>query len=656
MAVREYIGARYVPLFSDPIEWDETLAYEPLTVVINQGNSYVSKQFVPAGTPLPTTAERSNAYWLLWADFNAQIEQYRAEVETYSGRINANAEAIQGLDEDLAAEILARTNADTSIRDDFAADLAAEATRINEALAAAVEKLAIRSYVTDFGADPTGATDSTSAIQAAIDASKGSTIIFAPGTYLVTSPLELPYNMRDKVSIEGNGATIKAGAAMDTMILVGTGDTDGQNQNDVGYTSYIRDLTLDADTFAVTWAVDMITGFKDLRIENVTTHKTVNGIRLGKSADNKGIRPGDVYMNDCLIYCKGAEFTSIGIDSYCSDNKIVGVRIYGAQVGVRAHSTSYFELCHVLLRFENQTTQNFYPYPVNGTDWNNYYPRTIGFELISSAQLIGCYVDTIHTGYKITSEVPVLISQAFNYYPSATELLDIDACIMDLSENSGNFHVTFTDSRITLPQSVTPTAPTNNVYGIKLPTAAIGRYSELNMSGLQVQVSYALGNFDLLKGQVDGQRTSYNGTPGTWYVFGAIPVVNSANARNYKKVLLDYNSNICELWLNLNQLGTSVTRSNLEQKATSTSTTNFTFGLHTVTEGNRTILLFCVNSTQTNVNPTIISIEGSGARLRNYFTNATDKGESNISGTLPSLEDLTGVTTPNKVLPWGASA
>lgn len=141
MAVREYIGARYVPLFSDPVEWDETLAYEPLTVVINQGNSYVSKQFVPAGTPLPTTAERSNAYWLLWADFNAQIEQYRAEVATYSGRINANAEAIQGLDEDLAAEILARTNADTSIRDDFAADLAAEATRINEALAAAVDEL-----------------------------------------------------------------------------------------------------------------------------------------------------------------------------------------------------------------------------------------------------------------------------------------------------------------------------------------------------------------------------------------------------------------------------------------------------------------------------------------------------------------------------------
>lgn len=126
MAVREYIGARYVPLFSDPIEWDETLAYEPLTVVINQGNSYVSKQFVPAGTPLPTTTERSNAYWLLWADFNAQIEQYRAEVETYSGRINANAAAIANettnrqaaitsVNDALAQETDARTAADANL-------------------------------------------------------------------------------------------------------------------------------------------------------------------------------------------------------------------------------------------------------------------------------------------------------------------------------------------------------------------------------------------------------------------------------------------------------------------------------------------------------------------------------------------------------------
>lgn len=663
MSVREYIGARYIPLFSDPIEWDNTHSYEPLTVVINQGNSYVSKQFVPIGAELPAAGVQSNDYWLLWADYNAQIEQYRAEVATFSGRINANTAAIQALNGELTTEVGAREAADTAIREDFAADLAEEIASVNATISADVdrletqdEKLGIHNYVTDFGADPTGQTDSTAAIQAAINATKGGTVIFAPGTYLVTSPLELPYNMADKVSIAGEGATIKAGAALDTILLVGTGDTDGQNQNDVGYTSFIKDLKLDAGTYAVAWAIDIITGFKDLRIDNVTTRHTVNGVRIGKAADNKGVRPADVYMSNCLIYCKGAEYTSIGLDCYCSDNKIVGVRVYGAQTGARIHSASYFELCHILLRFENQTTTNFYPYPPNGVDWNNYYPRTIGFELISSAQLIGCYVDTMHTGYKITAETPVIITQAFNCYPSPTELLDIDACIMDLSENSGNFHVTFTDSRITLPQSVTPSAPTNEVYGIKLPTASIGRYSELVLSGLQVQVSYALGNFDLLKGQVDGQRPSYNAASGTWYVFGAIPVINSANARNFKRIMFDFNSNICELWLNLNTTGTNVVRSNLEMKATSTSTTNYTFGLHPLTVDGKTVLLLCASTTQTNLNPTVIEVNGSGGKLRNYFTNATDKGESNISGILPELETLAGVTTPASVLPWGASA
>ena len=84
--VREYIGARYIPLFSDPIEWDITRSYEPLTVVKNQGSSYVSKRSVPEGIAIT-----NEDYWLLWADYNAQLEQYRNEVRQFDGRITANA-------------------------------------------------------------------------------------------------------------------------------------------------------------------------------------------------------------------------------------------------------------------------------------------------------------------------------------------------------------------------------------------------------------------------------------------------------------------------------------------------------------------------------------------------------------------------------------
>lgn len=103
MSVREYIGARYIPLFADPIEWDSSLSYEPLTVVKNQGSSYVSRQFVPEGVAIT-----NEQYWILWADFNAQLEQYRAEVQQFDGRITANATAI-------GAETLARENADSEI-------------------------------------------------------------------------------------------------------------------------------------------------------------------------------------------------------------------------------------------------------------------------------------------------------------------------------------------------------------------------------------------------------------------------------------------------------------------------------------------------------------------------------------------------------------
>ena len=83
MAVREYIGARYVPIFADPIQWDPTTVYEPLTVVTDQGASYVSRQSVPTGIQLNNTD-----YWILWADYNAQLQHYIDEVNTFDGRID----------------------------------------------------------------------------------------------------------------------------------------------------------------------------------------------------------------------------------------------------------------------------------------------------------------------------------------------------------------------------------------------------------------------------------------------------------------------------------------------------------------------------------------------------------------------------------------
>lgn len=87
MAIRQYIGARYVPIFGrkgeQSIQWDNTGTYEPLTVVLYQGNSYTSRQFVPVGIEIT-----NEEYWAETGNYNAQVEQYRQEVLGFDGDIS----------------------------------------------------------------------------------------------------------------------------------------------------------------------------------------------------------------------------------------------------------------------------------------------------------------------------------------------------------------------------------------------------------------------------------------------------------------------------------------------------------------------------------------------------------------------------------------
>ena len=74
----KYVGARYVPVFAEPPEWSINSTYEPLTIVMNEGNSYTSKQYVPVVVNIDNTE-----YWALTGAYNSQVEQYRKEVADY---------------------------------------------------------------------------------------------------------------------------------------------------------------------------------------------------------------------------------------------------------------------------------------------------------------------------------------------------------------------------------------------------------------------------------------------------------------------------------------------------------------------------------------------------------------------------------------------
>ena len=82
--VRQSIGPRIVPMFADPPEWSADKVYSPLTLVIHNGATYMSRRCVPANTALPDTDPFYNESWVMVYDMNAQVAQYREEVAKLS--------------------------------------------------------------------------------------------------------------------------------------------------------------------------------------------------------------------------------------------------------------------------------------------------------------------------------------------------------------------------------------------------------------------------------------------------------------------------------------------------------------------------------------------------------------------------------------------
>lgn len=89
MAVTQYIGARYVPLLADPVEWSSTKSYEPLTIVTHEGNSYTSRQYVPVGIDISR-----DEFWALTGNYNAQVEMYRGEVNELSESLDESVSSL----------------------------------------------------------------------------------------------------------------------------------------------------------------------------------------------------------------------------------------------------------------------------------------------------------------------------------------------------------------------------------------------------------------------------------------------------------------------------------------------------------------------------------------------------------------------------------
>ena len=163
MAVRQYIGARYVPKFyegSNGSEWDANVQYEALTIVTYLNNTYTSKKFVPASVGSPMS---NPDYWVATGMYNAQL--------------NALTERVNGLENTVGDE-------DSGLVKDVN-DIETAIGEINEAIQRLV---ASGAYVIpeSFGAVGDGVADDTEALNDAIDTGKP---IILTGTYRITEGL-----------------------------------------------------------------------------------------------------------------------------------------------------------------------------------------------------------------------------------------------------------------------------------------------------------------------------------------------------------------------------------------------------------------------------------------------------------------------------------
>ena len=156
--VTQYVGARYVPLFAEPLEWDKTKAYEPLTIVLHQGNSYTSRQYVPVGVEID-----DDSFWALTGNYNAQVEQYRREVKAFDGRITANAGAIVKEKEDRTAAVTAEKTRAEGAERTLQSNIDAEKTRA---------KGAEQTLQANIDAEKTRAKGAEQTLQGNIDAEK----------------------------------------------------------------------------------------------------------------------------------------------------------------------------------------------------------------------------------------------------------------------------------------------------------------------------------------------------------------------------------------------------------------------------------------------------------------------------------------------------
>lgn len=102
MSARQYIGARYVPRFSDVNNgnWSSVYSYEPLIIVKNGNDYYTSKKSVPVGIAITNTD-----YWIKTGDYNGAISALDTRVGALETDNTSNIDRISHIEDNYSRDM-----------------------------------------------------------------------------------------------------------------------------------------------------------------------------------------------------------------------------------------------------------------------------------------------------------------------------------------------------------------------------------------------------------------------------------------------------------------------------------------------------------------------------------------------------------------------
>lgn len=458
----QYIGSRYVPIFGrkgeSSIEWDNKAPYEPLSIVLHEGNSYTSKQYVPTGIDIS-----NETYWAVTGNYNAQVELYRRE----TAQAQATAEKAQKTADTNTTKITNLTTKYDGYFNNMGVDSNASALEVKNHLDTAYNKSASNQHlltamnvtndltagnfkainvVTDLGVDNTGAKDCASILQSAADFSDKYYFYFPAGTYVINSEIVLKRDTKYPWRVEcANGAYFTTTTSDSFKAFFTFSETISKNETPVF--PFEGEEYFYGGTFNCKSIVESA-----IRLERY--HSTVQNV-LVYNAKTVGLFGGFInnFINCTILErdMKTSDVTGIecSYDSYISGCKIFwcktgikcggNTRIIGNNIwsGMRSDSTTGVEISknsnHVTVLNNYFDTLNLAVNVMTTTNCNGEITNNLMFYSGTKG-----YNDLLYIGVKIDAWTHIITSNSYSNYKSGRRVYGTVTTYLDVSMDYNN--------------------------------------------------------------------------------------------------------------------------------------------------------------------------------------------------------------------------